>query len=112
MLDFCTKQLSRWKSNNSLNSQDHINELKYLLHKAHEATHVDYQYIGSIKSERNQAYKLEEEFWRIRCKSLWLQAGDRNTKFSHEKTKLRRSQNRITALIDSTGRLTSHPKDI
>lgn len=44
--------------------------------------------------------KLEEEYWRTKSRILWLQAGDKNTRYFHSKTKQRRHINRITFLQD------------
>lgn len=43
---------------------------------------------------------------------LWLQAGDKNTKFFHSKTKQRRSYNRIVHIQDDHGRVYKDMKDI
>lgn len=73
---------------------------------------MDYHYIGALKSQLNRTYRMEEEYWRTRSKSKWLQLGDMNTMYFHAKTKQRRSFKRITSLMDSSGNFCSNQKDI
>lgn len=68
--------------------------------------------IGDLKTQLEYAYKLEEEFWRAKNRVLWLQAGDKNTKFFHAKTRQRRMYNRITSLTDDDVQLLFRQEDI
>lgn len=45
-----------------------------------------------------KALKREEEMWRIKSKSLWLQAGDKNTNFFHKHAKARQWRNRVEGI--------------
>ena len=45
----------------------------------------------------------EEIYWKQRSRQEWLQHGDQNTKFFHEKTKQRRVQNSISTIKDASG---------
>ena len=40
----------------------------------------------------------EEEFWRLKSRSLWLQVGDKNTSFFHKQTQARRNFNSIVEI--------------
>ncbi|MCY6488191.1 hypothetical protein, partial [Actinobacillus pleuropneumoniae] len=42
-----------------------------------------------------QSNQREEEIWRIKSRSLWIQVGDKNTTFFRNKTKARRTRNHI-----------------
>ena len=38
---------------------------------------------------------LEEEYWRLTSRSLWLKSGDRNTNFFHKQAKVRLVKNKV-----------------
>jgi len=42
-----------------------------------------------------KALKDEEMILRLKSRSLWLQAGDKNTSFFHKQTKTRQCRNRV-----------------
>lgn len=46
--------------------------------------------IRRVKEEINSMLYNEELHWRQRSRSLWLKAGDKNTKFFHQRTSQRR----------------------
>ena len=50
-----------------------------------------------------QTLRQEEEYWRLKSRSLWLHAGDQNTSFFHKKTKARLSNNHIYEITNSRG---------
>ena len=37
-----------------------------------------------LQKELHKALRREEEYWRIKSRSTWLQAGDKNTSFFHK----------------------------
>lgn len=45
----------------------------------------------------------EEMFWHQKNRVIWLEAGDKNTKFFHASTKQRRARNRIIGILDEGG---------
>ena len=47
--------------------------------------------------------KQKEEFWSVKSRYNWLIQGDRNTKFFHISTLIRRKSNRISSLQDNQG---------
>jgi hypothetical protein len=53
-----------------------------------------------IKEKRStyQSFRKEEEYWRLKSRSLWLKAGDRNTSFFHQKFRARLSRNHIAEI--------------
>ena len=44
------------------------------------------------------ALRKEEEYWRLKSRSIWLQVGDRNTSFFHMKYRARLSHNHISEI--------------
>lgn len=55
---------------------------------------------------------MEEEYWRTKSRVQWLHSGDKNTRYFHERTKQRRSFNRITALQDDDGNIRTYDEEI
>uniref|UniRef100_A0A803P929 Uncharacterized protein n=1 Tax=Cannabis sativa TaxID=3483 RepID=A0A803P929_CANSA len=49
----------------------------------------------------------EEEYWQQRIRIDWLQAGDSNTKYFHQRANTRKNNNKITSLTDATGMIHS-----
>jgi len=49
------------------------------------------------------SFRHEEEYWRLKPRSLWLQAGDRNTSFFHRQCKDRLSRNHISEISTMEG---------
>ena len=47
----------------------------------------------------------EEEYWRLKSRSTWLKAGDRNTSFFHKQCRVRISQNHISEIYSQSGEL-------
>jgi hypothetical protein len=43
----------------------------------------------------HQACRQEEEYWRQKSRSLWLQSGDKNTNFFHKQAEGRKQFNSI-----------------
>lgn len=73
---------------------------------------IDYSLLTALKAKLQLQYRLEEEFWRTKSRILWLQAGDKNTKFFHNKTRQRRHYNKIIHVQDDQGKLLTKPSDI
>jgi hypothetical protein len=51
--------------------------------------------------------KTEEEHWRLKSRSLWLQVDDKNTKFFHRQTKARLWKNRVAKITSVNGEVLS-----
>ena len=51
------------------------------------------------------SFRMEEEYWRIKSRSSWLKAGDRNTSFFHHQYKARLSHNHITEIKTLDGQI-------
>ena len=51
----------------------------------------------------SQSFRQEEEYLRLKSRSLWLQAGDKNIAFFHRQCRARLSQNHILEISISEG---------
>jgi hypothetical protein len=54
--------------------------------------------VRQIEKELDDLLEYEELWWNQRSRALWLQHGDKNTKFFHQKATHRRRKNRIDFL--------------
>ncbi|CAA0806634.1 DNAse I-like superfamily protein, partial [Striga hermonthica] len=64
-----------------------------------EGKDKDWETWCSTKLDLDKAYSEEEQFWRAKSRALWIQAGDRNTRFFHAFTAQRRKRNSILRLV-------------
>ena len=60
--------------------------------------------LKTTQIELNCWLENEDEMWRQRSRINWLQSGDRNTRFFHEKALTRFKKNLIDGLLDAGGR--------
>ena len=57
--------------------------------------------IQRLKDEVNEVLLQDELHWRQRSRGIWLEAGDKNTKFFHYKASQRSKKNYIGGLMES-----------
>lgn len=66
-----------------------------------------------IRSSRSFFNYLQEELlWYQKSHSRWIKLGDRNTKFFHSTTIIRRRHNRVEALKDDRGQWVDNPTEL
>ncbi|XP_019089118.1 PREDICTED: uncharacterized protein LOC109127954 [Camelina sativa] len=99
----CRREIAAWKRRTKTNSAERINSLKYRLDAAERCPHTPLSTIHRLRNDLNQAYRLEEQYWKLKSRNTWLQLGDRNTKYFHASTKTRKARNRIKSIIDDQG---------
>ncbi|XP_019095662.1 PREDICTED: uncharacterized protein LOC104763574 [Camelina sativa] len=99
----CRKEISGWKRRNKPNSSLRIQELHSRIDRATQQSPFSIEEVRRLKSELNKEYVQEEKFWQQKSRFIWLNNGDKNTKFFHAATKNRRAQNRIQVLEDKDG---------
>ena len=51
----------------------------------------------------NISFRQEDDYLRLKSRSLWLKAGDKNSSFFHRQYKARLSRNHISEIIDDEG---------
>ena len=56
--------------------------------------------IKTLKKVINETLTREEIMWKQRSGALWLESGDRNTKFFHATASQRRRRNKISGLLN------------
>lgn len=56
-----------------------------------------------LKKNLDQVLQEEESFWHQKSKEKWIKLGDRNTKYFHTTTLIRRQRNQIKCLLDANG---------
>ncbi|XP_061999476.1 uncharacterized protein LOC133716838 [Rosa rugosa] len=56
-----------------------------------------------LEKELDELLKKEQDFWRQRAKVFWLQEGDLNTRFFHQRASNRRKKNRVKGLFNDNG---------
>jgi hypothetical protein len=61
------------------------------------------QQIQQKETELDNLLENEEMWWSQRSRALWLQHGDRNTKYFHQKASQRRQRNHIDSIQDIQG---------
>jgi hypothetical protein len=61
--------------------------------------------IRITEKDLDNLLESEEMWWSQRSRALWLQHGDKNTKFFHMKANIRRRKNRIESIKDSLGQV-------
>lgn len=59
--------------------------------------------IRITEKDLDHLLQSEEMWWSQRSRALWLQHGDKNTKFFHMKANIRRRKNRIETITNNTG---------
>lgn len=75
-------------------------KLKQLRNKRDEVSVVEYE---ELKKQLFLILDQKEIFWRQRSKQLWLQAGDKNTRYFHGACNIRRRSNMIHRLKNEAG---------
>ncbi|XP_024004507.1 uncharacterized protein LOC112081888 [Eutrema salsugineum] len=105
----CRSAMAKWKRRNRTNAAERIQMLRTQIDEKLRDASIQVSEIHRLKKELGDAYYDEEQFWKLKSRNKWLQAGDRNTKFYHGATKARRSRNCIRHVEDNQGII--HKKD-
>ncbi|CAM8967066.1 unnamed protein product [Rhodiola kirilowii] len=101
----CRKVLRDWNRCKFGNVQERINELKRELDviKCAERNETVKKEEERISEELDSWLAREETMWQQRSRVLWLNQGDRNTKFFHARASHRKKRNWIHSLKDGQG---------
>eukprot|EP00253_Pinus_taeda_P005679 PITA_05679 len=87
--------------------KDVVNQLEDLQGEMEEKdiSAMDLDNEKTAQRKTYNSFRIEEEYWRIKSRSLWLKAGDRNTKYFHRQYRARLSRNHIAEIITSRGQV-------
>lgn len=67
---------------------------------------------SKLKKNLDEVLEQEELLWYQKSREEWIVSGDRNTKFYHASTIVRRSRNKVDALKDNNGQLVTESDEI
>lgn len=100
----CANVLSIWGQEVTGNFKKRINGYKKIL-KQLKGRHdpISIKVVQTEKKRLSDIYVQHEIFWRQRSKHLWLQEGDKNSKYFHAATKNRCKANQILKLQNNDG---------
>lgn len=101
----CRHAIGTWRRENVLNSEHRLSEIKDKVDILHASDVATTEEIREATKELHEALRAEETFWRKKSRVIWLREGNRNSNFFHATTIHRRAWNRISRLVDQTGRI-------
>lgn len=103
-LDSCKVILGDWGKELTRNFKERIRLCKREMLSLKKSTYgVSISRYKEAKRKLAKIYHQKEIYWRQRSKQLWLQCGDRNTKYFHNAAFIRRKNNLIHQLQDDAG---------
>jgi len=73
---------------------------------------VDLETLKILKQEKEKILAIEENTWQLKSKAIWLNSGDKNTKFFHKYDNMIRTQNTIWDIEDDSGVLHTSDSEI
>ena len=100
----CRFALLDWSRATFGHSQTQLKEKEQRLEELCQLNNADHvNTIKELKGEISTLIHQEELAWRQRSRSIWLPAGDKNTKYFHQRASQRRRKNQILGVLDSEG---------
>eukprot|EP00253_Pinus_taeda_P029550 PITA_29550 len=98
--DFLDKIKECWKKPVSGSTFFIELERQHLFIETVEITKEELEKEAKLQQIFHKACLAEEEFRRLKSRSLWLKSGDRNTSFLHKQTQARKGRNTISKVKD------------
>ena len=93
-------ELKSWNKNHFGYAKTRIKELEKLIEEARgrDSTKENLEIEAALCLELEEWMEKEELKWKQKSRELWLREGDRNSKFFHLSTIIRRHSNRINEI--------------
>lgn len=113
-LQICGAELMHWANKEFGNVKKKKKELYERLRELQqiEQNPVAEHETRKIELELDEVLKNEETMWLQRSRAIWLQDGDRNTKFFHQKATNRKRRNTIQCIQNERGESVTKFEDI
>lgn len=103
-LELCSRNLWNWGRHLIKNFQPQIDRCKSQLEALrHRRDPSGIRLFDSTQRNYILLLDRQNQFWRQRAKSFWLQHGDTNSKFFHNQVRSRRRANALSGLRDNSG---------
>ncbi|KAI9126678.1 hypothetical protein K1719_002274 [Acacia pycnantha] len=104
-LNICRKDLINWSKQNFPNRRRMIDALKSCLTTVRQGyqTETSKREETSLLQKFEELIDQEENYWWQRSRISWLKSGDRNSKFFHLTTLIKRRRNLILSIKDDNG---------
>jgi hypothetical protein len=96
----CAKNWAKGQSNPLKTRQEAQKQLgnHQLEMENQEITQESLQQEDQLQRKWHQACREEENYWRQKSRSLWLEAGDRNTSYFHKQAEARKQFKKVTEI--------------
>ena len=109
-----TKALKKWNREVFGNCQTKISELSSLIEKVQskEMNESNARKEAALQCELEEWMRRNEVLWRQKSREVWLKDGDKNSKFFHLSTIIRRRKNSIDAIKAEDGSWLTCKKEI
>jgi ribonuclease HI len=113
-IPYCVEEFTRWGDDRFGNVPKKIRELQKQLEILNSNSDVagNMRKIKEVEATLDDLFESEEIWWAQRSRAVWLQHGDRNTKFFHQKACQRKSRNWVDVIYDEYGEKISEEEDI
>ncbi|XP_042972966.1 uncharacterized protein LOC122304767 [Carya illinoinensis] len=104
-VEACSQSLTRWNKIKFGRVQKKIQQARDHLQQVQDRDpyHIQVELHQEARNQLQIWLEREEILWHQRAKSLWLQGGDQNTEYFHQKASLKRSKKWIKGLKDESG---------